>query len=254
MRKPIIMLMMACCLAANAKTKHVKVATMKGTVYVGVLKEFKVFEQVIVTVEGKDVVIPYKDMAYIDEIMPDISEPVKVEPEPVKVESKPVNFEAIDTEKEDVVAPAVKTGVELSAASESSKLKDYKGLVLEKSNSVYLDCISDPKDDAYNEAAHDVLKRQLRRDGFWKVVDNPSEAHFSIVCLVSLETKGKASVAICSLLTDKNEWLGAEKGAGDVNEYRKIVWELYNKYILSLQKKIESNKIPKQTKKDFTVD
>ena len=289
MRKFTLMLLMACCLVCNAQTRQVKVVTMHGTKYVGVLKEFKAFEHVILTVNDKDIMIPYKDMAYIDEITPVTSvlaqtepEPVKVEAEPVKVEAEPVKFEPepvqvepepvkveaepVKAEKEPVSAPVLAPVAESVsapvaapvsepvAAPETSKWQGYKGFVLEKGNCVYLNCISDPKDEGYNEAAYDVLKRQLNRDGFWTIVDNPEDAHFSIVCLVSREGKGKASIAISSLLTGKDDRLGAEKGPEDVNEYRKVVWELYNKYILPLQRKIDSNKIPKQTIRNFTVD
>ena len=275
MRKFTLMLLMACCLVCNAQTRQVKVVTMHGTKYVGVLKEFKAFEHVILTVKDKDIMIPYKDMAYIDEITPvtPVSaqtepEPVKVEAEPVKVEAEPVKVEAepVKVEKEPVVEPALAPVLapvvesvaepvsEPVEAPETSKWQGYKGFVLEKGNCVYLNCISDPKDEGYNEAAYDVLKRQLNRDGFWTIVDNPEDAHFSIVCLVSREGKGKASIAISSLLTGKDDRLGAEKGPEDVNDYRKVVWELYNKYILPLQRKIDSNKIPKQTIRNFTVD
>ena len=268
MRKFTLMLLMACCLVCNAQTRQVKVVTMHGTKYVGVLKEFKAFEHVILTVKDKDIMIPYKDMAYIDEITPVTPVSAQTEPEPVKVEAEPVKVEAepVKVEKEPVVEPALAPVLapvvesvaepvsEPVAAPETSKWQGYKGFVLEKGNCVYLDCVSDPKDEGYDEAAYDVLKRQLNRDGFWTIVDNPEDAHFSIVCLVSREGKGKASIAISSLLTGKDDRLGAEKGPEDVNEYRKVVWELYNKYILPLQRKIDSNKIPKQTIRNFTVD
>ena len=301
MRKLTLMLLMACCLVCNAQTRQVKVVTMHGTKYVGVLKEFKAFEHVILTVKDKDIMIPYKDMAYIDEITPVTPVSAQTEPEPVKVEAEPVKVEAepVKAEKEPVVEPVSEPVAELVKAEaepvkveaepvkvekepvvepalapvlapvvesvaepvsepveapETSKWQGYKGFVLEKGNCVYLDCVSDPKDEGYDEAAYDVLKRQLNRDGFWTIVDNPEDAHFSIVCLVSREGKGKASIAISSLLTGKDDRLGAEKGPEDVNDYRKVVWELYNKYILPLQRKIDSNKIPKQTIRNFTVD
>jgi hypothetical protein len=137
--------------------------------------------------------------------------------------------------------------------TEAATLTGYKGFLLESGNSVYIECISDPKNEAYNEAALDVLKRQLRRDGFWKIVDTAEESHFSIVCLANLQGKKKATIAISSLVTGNNEVLGELKGYEDVNEYRKTVWELYNKYILPMQKKIENNKTPKRTMADFTV-
>ena len=197
---------MACCLVCNAQTRQVKVVTMHGTKYVGVLKEFKAFEHVILTVNDKDIMIPYKDMAYIDEITPVTSVLVQTEPEPVKVETEPVVepvsapvsapvlapvTEPVKVEKEPVVEPALAPVLapvvesvaepvsEPVEAPETSKWQGYKGFVLEKGNCVYLDCVSDPKDEGYDEAAYDVLKRQLNRDGFWTIVDNPEDAHFN---------------------------------------------------------------------------
>ena len=45
-----------------------------------------------------------------------------------------------------------------------------------------------------------------------------------------------------------------EKLPEDIAEFRKQVWELYNKHILPLQKKIEKGNVPSRTKKDFTVE
>lgn len=130
---------------------------------------------------------------------------------------------------------------------------DFKGFLLERGNNVYLECISDPTSVAYNEAALDVLKRQMRRDGFWNIVERPEDAHFSIVYLTTLQGKTNVAIAINSRLTGKNELLGEMNGSEDVAEYRKIVWELYNKYITPLHKKIDKGEAPNKLKKNFTL-
>ena len=228
MRKIVLLLLMCLTFSGYAQSKQVRVTTLKGTVYEGALLEFKSFEYLLVEVDGKKIRIDYKDMAYIDEI-PRTNSANKPQPETTATQT-----------------------VEVSQ-TEAATLTGYKGFLLESGNSVYIECISDPKNEAYNEAALDVLKRQLRRDGFWKIVDTAEESHFSIVCLANLQGKKKATIAISSLVTGNNEVLGDLKGYEDVNEYRKTVWELYNKYILPMQKKIENNKTPKRTMADFTV-
>ena len=228
MRKIVLLLLMCLTFSGYAQSKQVRVTTLKGTVYEGALLEFKSFEYLLLEVDGKKIRIDYKDMAYIDEI-PRTNSANKPEPETTATQT-----------------------VEVSQ-TEAATLTGYKGFLLESGNSVYIECISDPKNEAYNEAALDVLKRQLRRDGFWKIVDTAEESHFSIVCLANLQGKKKATIAISSLVTGNNEVLGELKGYEDVNEYRKTVWELYNKYILPMQKKIENNKTPKRTMADFTV-
>lgn len=132
----------------------------------------------------------------------------------------------------------------------TSKWTGYTGFVLEKGNNVYLDCTSDPKNDEYDNAAVDVLKRQLRRDGFWNVVADKKDAHLTIICKVDL--KKKTSIGIGSPVTGKEEILGDTDQPENVNDYRRIVWEMYNKHVLTLQRKIENEKVPKQMRKDFT--
>ena len=228
MRKIVLLLLMCLTFSGYAQSKQVRVMTLKGTVYEGALLEFKSFEYLLLEVDGKKIRIDYNDMAFIDEI-PRTNSANKPQPETTATQT----VEVLQTE--------------------AATLTGYKGFLLESGNSVYIECISDPKNEAYNEAALDVLKRQLRRDGFWKIVDTAEESHFSIVCLANLQGKKKATIAISSLVTGNNEVLGELKGYEDVNEYRKTVWELYNKYILPMQKKIENNKTPKRTMADFTV-
>ena len=154
-------------------------------------------------------------------------------------------------------APKVKSPKAGSPVAETAIVSTaetgFKGFLLERGNNVYLECISDPTSVAYNEAALDVLKRQMRRDGFWNIVERPEDAHFSIVYLTTLQGKTNVAIAINSRLTGKNEVLGEMNGSEDVAEYRKIVWELYNKYITPLHKKIDKGKAPNKLKKNFTL-
>ena len=202
------------------------------------------------------------------------TEPVvaKVELEKVEeapnLESLPVPVPVAEPEPEPVVAPVVKEpelkaellkvvepepSPEPVSAKVTSKFANYHGFLLEEGNNVYLSCLSSPKNVAYDDAAIDVLTRQILRDGFWHIVDDPEEAHFILSCDVN-KNDGKASIGISSELTGGKEELGSMKVAEDEAEYRKLVWELYNKYIIPMQRKIEKGSISKHTKKLFTAE
>jgi hypothetical protein len=201
-------------------------------------------------------------------------EPVVASVEPKKVEETPnsdpapVLVPVAEPEPELVVAPVVKEpelkaellkvvepepAPETVSAKVTSKFANYHGFLLEEGNNVYLSCLSSPKNVAYDDAAIDVLTRQILRDGFWHIVDNLEDAHFVLSCIVN-KNDDKVSVGISSDLTGGKEELGSMKGSEDVTEYRKLVWELYNKYIIPLEHKIEKGSIPKHTKKNFTVE
>jgi hypothetical protein len=235
MRKIVLLLMLCCCMAASAQQKKiVKVTTLKGSVFQGPLEELNTFEHVIVSVDGKYELIPFEDVAYIDEVKQNTAEPQQVAVEPV-----------LDSAASPVEEP--------EPAKAGSKRAGYKGFLLEGGNSVYLSCMSSPKNVEFDEAAVDVLTRQVSTDGFWRIADRPEDAQFSIVCHVT-PNGGKATLAISSDITACMDELGGMKSPEDVTEFRKLVWELYTKYITPLQKKIEKNAVPKHTLKIFTVE
>ena len=190
---------------------------------------------------------------------PKVVEQPKVVEEPVVVEQPKVVEEPVVVEQPKVLESPKALLEEPKANPEpkvnpepnpTSKWTGYTGFVLEKGNNVYLDCTSDPKNDEYDNAAVDVLKRQLRRDGFWNVVADKKDAHLTIICKVDLNKK--TSIGIGSPVTGKEEKLGDTDQPENVNDYRRIVWEMYNKHVLTLQRKIENEKVPKQMRKDFT--
>ena len=290
MKKLIILLLIVCCVAADVEAKRVRVGTREGKVYVGELKEMKSFVHVIVVVGGKDVLIPFDQMLYID-VVPEggadtvvaeakpVEEKAEVVPEPVEVipvpvvaevepepepEPEPVEekAEAVPEPIEPAPAPVVAkvepepapTPAPVPEPESAPEMNDYKGFLLEDGNKVYLNCKCDPELAEYDQAALDVLKRQLRRDGYWLVVNNPGEAHFYINYTASSGGGGKITMSISSQITGKEEILGRAKVPEDVDENRKVVWELYNKYVIPLHKKIEKGNISKRTKASFTVE
>ena len=190
---------------------------------------------------------------YRKEEQPEVAEQPKVVEEPKVVEQPKVLESPKALLEEPKVNPEPKANPEPKVNPEpnpTSKWTGYTGFVLEKGNNVYLDCTSDPKNDEYDNAAVDVLKRQLRRDGFWNVVADKKDAHLTIICKVDLNKK--TSIGIGSPVTGKEEILGDTDQPENVNDYRRIVWEMYNKHVLTLQRKIENEKVPKQMRKDFT--
>ena len=274
LRLYVLLLLIGLPLIICAQQRQVKVSLMKGTVLEGNLVEFKAFDHLVMEVKGQRVFIDYKDMAYIDDIsqakedqqqdLAPVEAVVAVEAvkpaEPVEVVEavKPAEpVEAVKPAEPVEVVEAVKPAepvevVEAIKPAEPVEAVKEKRFLLERGNNVFLECISNPENEAYNEAARDVLQRQMSRDGFWNITDQREEADFFIVCRANLEGRNDATIAIRSLLTGKESALGEIKKYEDVDDYRRVVWELYNKYIIPLHKAIENNKVSKRLKQDFT--
>jgi hypothetical protein len=277
LRLYVLLLLIGLPLIICAQQRQVKVSLMKGTVLEGNLVEFKAFDHLVMEVKGQRVFIDYKDMAYIDDIsqakedqqqdLAPVEAVVDVEAvkpaEPVEVVEavKPVEpVEAVKpvepvepVEVVEAIKPAEPVEVvEAIKPAEPVEAVKEKRFLLERGNNVFLECISNPENEAYNEAARDVLQRQMSSDGFWNITDQREEADFFIVCRANLEGRNDATIAIRSLLTGKESALGEIKKYEDVDDYRRVVWELYNKYIIPLHKAIENNKVSKRLKQDFT--
>ena len=283
LRLYVLLLLIGLPLIICAQQRQVKVSLMKGTVLEGNLVEFKAFDHLVMEVKGQRVFIDYKDMAYIDDIsqakedqQQDLApveavvaveavkpaEPVEVveavkPAEPVEAIKPAEPVEAVKPAEPVEVVEAIKPSepvevVEAIKPAEPVEAVKEKRFLLERGNNVFLECISNPENEAYNEAARDVLQRQMSRDGFWNITDQREEADFFIVCRANLEGRNDATIAIRSLLTGKESALGEIKKYEDVDDYRRVVWELYNKYIIPLHKAIENNKVSKRLKQDFT--
>lgn len=105
MKKVLILLLLICCVTAEAQTKRVKVVMRKGTVLIGELISFDPYKEVLITIDGQNTLIPMNEVAYVDPVdqMPQptpVSPVAKVEPQKVeepeeapKQEVKPVPVE-----------------------------------------------------------------------------------------------------------------------------------------------------------------
>ena len=276
--------MLLCVLTSNAQTRQVRVVMRKGSEFVGTLKEFKIFEHVLLIIDGKEVLVPYDEMAYMDDIVtetqtpampatpvtsttpatpvtpviPETTETAEIPetPEIPATPATPVPQKAVPDTPAVPVTSVTSAALVSSAASvaPAASVASFKGFLLDINNNVYLHSSSTPVNKEFDDAGLDVLKRLVRRYGFWHIVDKPEDAHFSINYVVTTEGKPKVGIVIASLLTGKDELLGETKLPEDIAEFRKQVWELYNKHILPLQKKIEKGSVPSRTKKDFTVE
>ena len=270
LRLYVLLLLIGLPLIICAQQRQVKVSLMKGTVLEGNLVEFKAFDHLVMEVKGQRVFIDYKDMAYIDDIsqakedqqqdLAPVEAVVAVEAvkpaEPVEVVEAVKPAEPVEAIKPVEPVEAIKPAepvevVEAIKPAEPVEAVKEKRFLLGRGNNVFLECISNPENEAYNEAARDVLQRQMS-DGFWNITDQREEADFFIVCRANLEGRNDATIAIRSLITGKESALGEIKKYEDVDDYRRVVWELYNKYIIPLHKAIENNKVSKRLKQDFT--
>lgn len=252
LRLYVLLLLIGLPLIICAQQRQVKVSLMKGTVLEGNLVEFKAFDHLVMEVKGQRVFIDYKDMAYID----DISQAKEDQQQDLAPVEAVVAVEAVKPAEPVEVVEAVKPAepvevVEAIKPAEPVEAVKEKRFLLGRGNNVFLECISNPENEAYNEAARDVLQRQMS-DGFWNITDQREEADFFIVCRANLEGRNDATIAIRSLITGKESALGEIKKYEDVDDYRRVVWELYNKYIIPLHKAIENNKVSKRLKQDFT--
>lgn len=275
----ILLSLLFCSLSAFPQSRQVRVTTKKGSVFEGSLKEFKAFEHLIVEVNGKNLLIPYETMAYIDDITPKaVSSKEKNNSKESRKKGNKKSKNNISKEdinskesrrkgdiisKEDfsaqraVPTPSLPVSLEKtpsSSASPAQGASPFKGFLLSPGNNVYLHCTSDPSDPSFDAAALDVLKRQFRRYNFWTVVDNPAEAHFAINYTLQLQGSAKTVLSISSDRTATQETLGTAKGPEDTDDYRKIVYELFQKYLLPLQTKISKNTPPKRTQRLFTLE
>lgn len=106
--KRIVFLLLCCLtLTSYAQQRLVKVTTYKGSVYKGTLEKFKAFEYVVINTEGKSIMIPYNEMAYIDDILPVETAPVVEEAAPIVEETIPITEETTIVDVDEV--PEAKT-------------------------------------------------------------------------------------------------------------------------------------------------
>lgn len=218
MRKLIFLLVCIFSLESFAQVKTVKVVLRNDVTIEGEMVEFDPLDHITIMVAGAETKIMMTDVAYIKN--KDEEPNVSTDPEVIR-EKVPV--------RDDLV--------------------NFKGFLMAKGNRVYVYS----EDSDYEKAAAAELKKLLEKDGFWTVVDHMQQAHFTISYFVYLTGRDKATISVSSWRTGAAKVLNHTTANEYVKDNIEIVRKLYKNEIIPLQKKIESNKLPKRMIDDFTI-
>lgn len=223
-RKLVLLLCLFSTLISSGQEKQVKVTMRSGSVITGNLKEFDPLDHVTIMIGEIETKIPMSEVAYLDQSGPS--------------NNKPVNSE----ESNDMV---------LNPPTNNYNLQDYKGFLLEKGNSVFV--YSDDKNTS--KAGANEIKRLLNKDGFWHVVDNMSDAHFTINYIATFRKRDSAQLSISSWRTSNLVLLAVERPLQLELESTNIreAYEMYYNIIVPLQEKIANKKVSKNIKSKFTI-
>ena len=116
------------------------------------------------------------------------------------------------------------------------------GSLLGKGNNVFVTSGGEN----YEQSGAQELKKQIYIDNFWNVVNDVKSAHFVIEYHVDTNGKDKAYIILKS--PDRgcqSDELFREGSSESMSENREVAKDIYKYYLKPLQKKIETNKIPK---------
>lgn len=116
------------------------------------------------------------------------------------------------------------------------------GSLLGKGNNVFVTSGGEN----YEQSGAQELKKQIYIDNFWNVVNDVKSAHFVIEYHVNTNGKDKAYIILKS--PDRgcqSDELFREGSSESMSENREVAKDIYKYYLKPLQKKIETNKIPK---------
>ena len=201
----------------EAQESLVVVNLKNGTVIKGTLIRIDPVKEVTLKLSGIETTIPMSEITSID-----------------AVSDKPSKDTVVNVEEVEGYDP----------------LANYKGFLLAKGNNVYVYC--EGKD--YEKAGAEALRKLLKNDGFWNVVDRMQEAHFTINYLVSLRGRDQGYISVSSWRVQQAELIYGESTNETPSPNINIATKGYNKVITSLQKKIEKGEVPQIIKKKFTVE
>lgn len=116
------------------------------------------------------------------------------------------------------------------------------GSLLGKGNNVFVTSGGEN----YEQSGAQELKKQIYIDNFWNVVNDVNSAHFVIEYHVNTNGKDKAYIILKS--PDRgcqSDELFRKGSSESMSENREVAKDIYKYYLKPLQKKIETNKIPK---------
>ncbi len=123
-------------------------------------------------------------------------------------------------------------------------LSDYHGNLLAGGNNVFIV----EQGEQYEIAGALELKKQIIIDQYWKIVNNPEEAHFILKYTVSTIGRDKATLTISD--NEGNAFYAKSLSASEsVRENREVARELYLEMLYGVPEKIQNNRIPVQYKR-----
>lgn len=226
MKKLLLLLMLLLPMTANAQDKISVVKLKNGTQLKGVIKSIDPTDAVIMDIAGVETSLKFDSV--------------------LSIEALDGNNQTTEPKKQFYVE---KVPVE-------DPLKDYKGFLLEKGNSVFIHHSNsdEDKDAKYDQEGAMVLRALLKKDGFWNVVDNMYDAHFVISYSVITTESDKAHLSISSWRINKVHILDSRGTNESVLKNNIVAQEFYNGPIRSLQKKIEKGKLSKKIIEEFTIE
>ena len=231
MKKLLILLISLIPFVGAAQDKMVAVKLKNGTNIKGVIKTIDPTDAVVIEIAGMETKIKMENISDIEEVGLSNNSTVAVKQDP--------------PEKE----------VEKVAVVVEDPLKNYKGFLLEKGNNVYVyySNSDEDKNARYDKEAANMLKDLLKKDGFWNVVDNMNQAHFTINYYVDTKRKDKSDLTVSSWRTGHLISLDTHGSNESVEDNKKLAHNFYTKAIKKLQKKILEGKLPKKTIDNFTI-
>ena len=144
MKKLLLLLMLLLPLTANAQDKISVVKLKNGTQLKGVIKSIDPTDAVIMDIAGVETSLKFDSV--------------------LSIEALDSNNQTTETKKQ----------VYVERIAVEDPLKDYKGFLLEKGNSVFIHHSNsdEDKDAKYDQEGAMVLRALLKKDGFWNVVED----------------------------------------------------------------------------------
>lgn len=232
MRKLLLVLLIVLPILANAQSGQSVVKLKNGSVLKGIIKHIDPTDALTLDIAGVDIQINMSDIAEIEALRED-------------------NTQYEETQK--IVEEQQQT-VEKSRPKPGDPLNDFKGFLLAKGNNVYVYS----EDGHLGAAGASELKRLLKADGFWNVVDYMNEAHFTINYFLYLKGRDKVSVSVSSWRSNSvmSIYLESELGLETEHTNKELARECYYNKIVPLQKKIEkgNGKAPNKELSKFTIE
>ena len=230
MKKLLFFLIAIIPLITNAQKKQSVVTLKSGTKIIGVISSIDPTDAVIISIGGVETNIKFDTIQSIEEA------------------DNNSRFHIESTSAKEKQGETVKVPIE-------DPLKNYKGFLLSKGNNVYVyySNTEGDKNAKYDKEGGMVIRSLIKSDGFWNVVDDMNQAHFTINYCVDTNGRDKANLSISSWRTGKSHLLDSRKTNESVSKNNAVAFDFYMKEIKSLQKKIEKGSISKTLVNDFTI-